>query len=190
MTGPIAPVPDDDACVVRAVLGGDVSAYARLYDRHARLVRAICFDATGDLCHAQDLSQETFFRAYRRLSGLRDPSRFAAWLVGIARLVCKEWRRGRLRDRHLYVGLCSTVAADPPGGAERDQAARAEGLGQAMRALPERERLALHVFYLQDQSVEQARAVLGLSRSGFYRVLQRGRRRLGRLMQDHGKDTP
>ena len=52
-----------DANLVEAVLSGDRSAYTDLYDRYARLVRAICYDATWDLNHSQDLSQEVFLRA-------------------------------------------------------------------------------------------------------------------------------
>jgi RNA polymerase sigma-70 factor (ECF subfamily) len=178
---------DRDAEAVQAVLAGGKLAYAELYERYARLVRAICFDTTGDLVQAQDLTQEVFLRAYRRLADLRDPGRFGHWLVGITRLVCKEWRRARLRDRHRYSGLdpAATDAAEP--------AATQEGLEEIHRAilsLPEKERLAVHAFYLEGHSAERSRALLGLSRSGFYRLLQRARERLARLMRDQGEDTP
>lgn len=172
---------------MRAVLAGDKSAYAELYDRYARLVRAICLNTTGSLVGAQDLSQEVFLRAYAKLDALRDPSRFAGWLVGITRWVCSEWRRGRMRDRHRYLGL------DPAGASVEDSPAsrpRFERLRKEMLSLPEKERLALHAFYLQGQSVQKARAALGLSRSGFYRVLERARKRLGRRMQQHHEDGP
>ena len=55
-------------------------------------------------------------------------------------------------------------------------------LRQAVATLPEKERLALHAFYLQEQDADQARAVLGLSRSGLYRVLSCARRRLQRML--------
>ena len=49
---------------------------------------------------------------------------------------------------------------------------------KAIALLPEKERLALHAFYLQGQNAEEARALLGLSRSGFYRVLSSACERL------------
>jgi RNA polymerase sigma-70 factor (ECF subfamily) len=55
-------------------------------------------------------------------------------------------------------------------------------LREAIATLPEKERVALHAFYLQQQDVEQARMVLGLSRSGFYRVLSVARERLRRVL--------
>ena len=171
-----------DANLVEAVLSGDRSAYAELYDRYARLVRAICYDATRDLNHARDLSQEVFLRAYRKLGDLRDADRFAGWLVGIARTVCREWRRRRLRDRQEYVGA-SPESADCDQISSGDE--RIANLREAMQLLPERERLALHVFYLQGESAEVVQGVLGLSLSGAYRLMDRARQKLKKLLQEN-----
>ena len=70
--------------LVGAVLAGDRAAFDGLYDRHAPLIRAICFDSTQSLVDAQDLAQEAFLRAYRKLHELRDPERFRSWLIRIA----------------------------------------------------------------------------------------------------------
>ena len=78
---PQAAGPDADR--VRAALAGDPAAFGDLYDRYARVIRAVCHDATGNLAEAQDLSQEVFLRAYRNLATLRDAERFAGWLVGM-----------------------------------------------------------------------------------------------------------
>ena len=48
--------------------------------------------------------------------------------------------------------------------------------------LGEDERLALHAFYLQDKSAEEARRIMGLSRSGFYKLLDRARAKLRRQL--------
>jgi len=170
-----------DATLVLGVLSGDRAAFAELYDRRARLVRAVCYDATGDLHVAADLTQESFLRAYMKLGELHDPQKFAAWLVGIARQVCREWRRGRLRERSRFERLAeSTRASETRADARRTERPDEQILiiHRALAALPEKERLALHAFYLQEQDADQARAVLGLSRSGLYRVLSCARRRL------------
>ncbi|MEW6250603.1 MAG: sigma-70 family RNA polymerase sigma factor [Planctomycetota bacterium] len=180
-------MPASDATLVSGVLNGDRAAFAELYDRRARLIRAVCFDATHDLDVAADLTQETFLRAWMRLRALREPQRFAPWLVGIARQVCREWRRGKLRYERRLAGLAATRrpatagdAAQPPDP-PRDE--RLDLLRDALAALPERERLGLHAFYLQDLDAEQARTVLGLSRSGLYRLLACARRRLRSVLE-------
>ena len=175
----------DDVRLVRAALGGDVAAYGALYDRYARLVRAVCHDATRDPTAAHDLCQETFLRAYRNLADLRDPAAFAGWVVGVARMVGREWRRSRRRDRHEYVPDVPERPDDgaTPGGATTvDDADESRAMLLAIADLPETERLALHLFYLQENPADVARAVLGLSKSGFYRALDRARTRLRRQL--------
>ncbi|MHC4462543.1 MAG: RNA polymerase sigma factor [Planctomycetota bacterium] len=167
-----------DRELIQAVFAGEKTAYEKLYDRYAPLVRAVCYDATDNLADAQDLAQDVFMRAYEKLGRLRDPNRFGKWIVGIARLRCREWRRQRSRGREKHVELndAHAVVPDPPNDD------RIEQLQQMIPALPEKERLALHTFYLQGKSVENARRIMGLSRSGFYRVLERARKRLEKLL--------
>ncbi len=172
-------VPPTDETLVLGVLHGDRSAFAELYDRRARLIRAVCYDATRDVHLAADLTQEVFLRAFRRLGTLRDRQRFTAWLTGIARQVCREWRRERRRDRNLLSNLPDEVVCTDPFDEPDDRIA---AIRDALASLPEKERLALHAFYLRGLDVDEARTVLGLSRSGLYRLLSCARGRLTRLM--------
>jgi RNA polymerase sigma factor (sigma-70 family) len=168
-----------DGTLVFGALNGDRSAFAELYDRRARLVRAVCYDETRDLHAAADLTQEVFLRAYRDLRRLHAPDKFATWLVGIARQVCREWRRKRGREKRAMDGLADTLSlaaqwADSPDGRLmelREAIAGTPAQRGRRQSLTEQERLALHAFYLQGCDAEEARGVLGLSRSGFYRVL-------------------
>ncbi len=154
--------------LVRVVLAGDKAAYGTLYDRFAPLIRAICHDYAHNLTDAQDLAQDVFLRAYQRLDELRKPESFGPWIVGIARRRCSEWCRQKLRERRRHAA-CRTqpqVFEDAGPTGENGQLLR------LVATLSEDERLALHAFYLQDKSVEEARRIVGLSRSGFYKVLK------------------
>ena len=178
-----------DGTLVLGVLSGDRPAFAELYDRRARVIRAICQDETRDAQVAAELTQEVFLRAYRDLRRLHDPNKFAAWLVGIARQVCREWRRKLGREKRAMASFADRFAqsdqwVDPPDAhlmELRDAiAGRAAGTDET---LTHQERLALHAFYLQGRDVEEARGVLGLSRSGFYRVLSSACKRLRRILE-------
>jgi len=167
-----------DKMLVRAVLAGDKAAYENLYDRYAPLIRAVCYDTAGNLADAQDLAQDVFMRAYNKLDRLHDPDRFGKWLIGIARLRCREWLRRNLRgqDKRVELSEAQIAVPDPP---DDD---RIEMLRKMIATLPEKERLALHTFYLQGKSADNARRVMGLSRSGYYRILERARKHLKQLM--------
>ena len=180
-----------DGTLVLGVRNGDRSAFAELYDRRARLIRAVCYDTTKDLHVAADLTQEVFLRAYQNLGRLNDPQRFAGWLVGIARQVCREWRRQKLRDARKVAGFAACQAvlrqvAEPPDDRlfelREAIAAVTERERSTLPSLTDKERLALHAYYMQGRDVEEARSVLGLSRSGFYRVLSSAVDRLRRVL--------
>ncbi len=167
-----------DEILVRAVLAGRKEAYEKLYDRYAALVRAVCYDTTRNLADAQDLAQDVFMRAYEKLEQLRDPDRFGNWLVAIARLRGREWRRQKLRNSKRCAQV-SNVRSDID---DQPDHSRIEQLRETIAMLPEKERLALHAFYLQGKSADNARRIMGLSRSGFYCALDRARKRLERLL--------
>ncbi len=187
MSGKVEPVPPSDAELIQAVLNGDGSAYAELYDRHARWVRAIAFDTTKDLDEAQDLAQEAFLRAYHNLRSLREPERFGAWLHTIIHTICLEWLRRHAREPDTNA---DAVLELRPGPLPLSNDETIEQVREAIASLPEREREAVHVFYLLEQSAEEAGTVLNLSRSGLYRLLGRARQRLGRLLRSEWENVP
>ena len=163
---------------IQKVLAGDREAFGHLYDAYAPLIRAICFGRTSNLSDAQDLAQDVFLRAYEKLDRLRDPARFREWLIGIARWRCREWHRQGAHRAHEP--LPTEEPADRHGTSADAEALQC--LHRVLAALPERERMTVHLFYLEGLSTEQARCRSGLSRSGFYRVLARARQRLKRLL--------
>ncbi len=168
------PTNDD---LVRRAIAGDIAAFGALYDRTVRLVRAVAADAGPDA--ADDVTHDTFLRAYRTLKTLRDPARFAPWLVGIARLVVLERRRA-----HRFDPLPELTPA--PASTESDASDEAEELLRAVARLPEEERLAVRFFFLNERSIEETARLLNRSRSGTYAVLQRAKVRLARWLQECG----
>ncbi len=96
---------------------GDQGAFGVLFERHARPVLGFLYNQVGSRDAAEELTQETFVRAYRCLPDFRDEARFSTWLFGIARNVAREWMRsmnaGRLRavEHHL---VSNNVASPSP----------------------------------------------------------------------------
>jgi RNA polymerase sigma-70 factor (ECF subfamily) len=171
----------DDGPDLAAARAGDFEAFARLYDRHSPLVLSLC--RRHALADAEDAAQETFIRAHRMLASLHHPDRLAAWLCAIARRVCSEGRRSRFRRRGREERAMSEAAERRGTSAEAaaESAQRREDLrllSDAIDGLEPRERLAVHLYYLQADPVESAHELLGVSRSGFYKLLTRARERI------------
>ena len=171
-----------DAQLVAETLAGNREAFGGLYDRYARLVRAVVCGVTLDWPMVHDLTQECFLRAYRNLGRLREPERFGAWIVGIARQVARERKRSLRRDRHRFVGEPLEVACDVNDTDQVDDAGGIEAILRKLSELDERERLAIHAYYLEGRDVRQAAELLGLSRSGTYALLARAVARLATLV--------
>ena len=200
---PIGAPVNDDCSDLAALDAGDRDAGRRLYDRHAAVIFALCRAETGLRAaqDAEDAVQETFLRAFRMRDRLTDCTGFRAWLYAIARLVCKERRNARARERrdlaygldlskgaskagntgghrpmtsHTMQGALERQSDDAPSASleRRETLAR---LGSAIDSLPRDVRLALHLFYLEPDPVDAAKRALGVSRAQFYRLVAEAR---------------
>jgi RNA polymerase sigma-70 factor (ECF subfamily) len=77
---------------------GDQEAFRLIFERYARPVLSFIYDLVGQRDLAEELTQETFVRAYKNLKGVRDETKLASWLFGIGRNVAREAIRARLRE--------------------------------------------------------------------------------------------
>ncbi len=172
---------DSDAGDVAQARSGSAEALKRLYDRHAAIVLSLC--RRGALAEAEDAMQETFIRAFRKLDTLQEGANFRAWLYAIAGRVCSEKRRaaGR-RMKHEAEAAARNLALFNGHADQVEKNEQMAMLSEALEQLPEQERLAIHLHYLDADPVAAALPALGISRSGFYKLLARARNRLAELM--------
>ena len=176
-----------DADLVAQTLAGNREAFGCLYDRHARIVRAVVGAVSREWSAVEDMAQESFLRAYKNLAKLRDGKRFQAWVVGIARQVARERKRSLRRDRHQFVGN-QPLEIISDGATETLRGEVLELILQNVATLPERERLAIHAFFLEQRDARRAADALALSRSGFYALLERALARLAEAVRGRAQE--
>ena len=182
------------------IRSGDLEAFGRIHDRHAPLVLSVCRrhgpgGPSGSRTEAEDATQEVFIRAYRKLDSVDDCTRLGAWFCTIAGFVVRERRRALAR-RLKHEGAAMSAAAHDHGGvsearpdADLERRERFAALESALEGLPDDERLAIHLHYLEHDPVSAARRTLGISRSGFYKLLGRARSRLADQLRDHAPEA-
>ena len=172
-----------ELALVERARGGDVEAWARLYQEHFdRVFRYIAY-LTGDTQAAEDFVQETFARAYVSLPSFEGRAPLTGWLRGIAiNIVRRHWRsrsRGdRALDRLELMSRDPVIGpdADPEGAHLRQR--RAEVLLAVLEALPAQLREAFVLCDLQDMPAAQAAAELGVSQGNLRVRATRARARI------------
>ena len=128
----------EDARLVGAARGGDERAFGRLYDRYARVVHGLIL-ARVPKADVDDLVQDVFLAAWRRLEALRDPAAFGGWVAMIA--------RNRATDFHRRPDMEVELPADLEVHDATAAGAEAHAVLDVIRTLPEayRETLVLRL---------------------------------------------
>lgn len=168
-----APPPADggppDAALVARVRLGERNAYAVLVRRHQGAVRALLRRlCKGDEALADDLAQEAFLQAWRKLDQFRGDARFSTWIYRIAYNVflmhARTQRPQESLDESQESGVDpETTLADGAAGPQREAAAAelSADLQRALARLSDAERAAIVQCYYLDRSHEEAAYVLG-----------------------------
>jgi RNA polymerase sigma factor (sigma-70 family) len=138
-----------DADLVREALAGEREPLGELLRRHWDTAVFLAARVLGSSELARDAAQEASIAAMTDLARLRSPDRFGAWFCGIALNVSRRW----LRQLGSEVAGLADQASQLPGPAEAAESAEiAARVHRAVAALPDGQRQAVLLFYLQGLS--------------------------------------
>jgi len=166
---------DDDDRLLKGVVEGDRTAFARLRERHLNRVFSLALRVTGSRADAEDAAQEAFTRAWRKAASWQPgEAKFSTWLYRVTMNLCIDARR-KPRAEQLDPDL---PLADPSPGAESlilaaEQEARVRA---AMAELPERQREAMTLCYTLGLSNAEAAATMEISIKAYESLLVRAKK--------------
>jgi RNA polymerase sigma-70 factor (ECF subfamily) len=178
---PIAePTPRDaDAALVRSAVCGDTTAFEQLYRRHAGRVHGAILRLVGrDRARAEELTQDAFVQAWRKLGSFRFESAFATWLhrLGV-NIALMDLRIRRDEDAMDDDDLQAAAGFEVPFcAAERGD------LERAVAALPTRARAVLVLHDVEGYKHEEISAELGMAVGSSKAQLHRARGLLRRAL--------
>jgi RNA polymerase sigma-70 factor (ECF subfamily) len=155
----------EDGQLVRAAIDGDSGAFTRLYERYGRIVHGLLLARVGRDA-AEDLVQDVFLTAWRRLGGLRDPAAFGGWIAMIARNRATDFHRRTTEMVELPDNLESSGTA--AGEAEANVAL------EAIRSLPDTYRETLILRLVEGLTGPEIAARTGLTPGSVRVNLHRG----------------
>jgi RNA polymerase sigma factor (sigma-70 family) len=178
---------ENDVQLIHAVLSGDDSAFDILVEKYQKGVHALAWRKIGDFHYAEEITQDTFLRAYQNLSTLRNPSQFLGWLYVIANRLCLNWLRKQKPAKQLQsledTPMEEVVKSDYARYVleERETEAtehRFEIVNKLLDKLPEGERTVMTLYYLGEMTTKDIGKFLGVSVETIRTRLHRARKRL------------
>ena len=175
----------DDVQLIRSTLSGNDEAFSTLVKKYQKGIHALAWRKIGDFHYAEEITQDTFLQAYKKLSTLKDPNQFAGWLYVIANRLCLNWMRKKKPamqsldgtstgeiERFSYIRYVSE---------QRETEAferRNEIVKKLLARLPESERTVVTLYYLGEMTTKEIGEFLGVSVKTIHSRLHRARKRL------------
>ena len=173
-----------DVELIHRVLDGDDTAFTVLVKKYQKPVHALVWRKIGDFHIAEEITQDTFLKAYQELATLKKPQSFSSWLYVIAANNCSTWlRKKRLRTEPLddtrlqkatYSGY--VVAENERTEAETQR----EVVKKLLAKLQESERTVITLHYFGEMSSSEIGEFLGVSANTVRSRLRRAQQRLKR----------
>jgi RNA polymerase sigma-70 factor, ECF subfamily len=177
---------DPASDLVRRARSGDRAAASRLIDDFHVRIYAYHRRLAGDAIDAEDLTQQTFAKAWQSLGSFAGRSTVSAWLHGIAYHVFADWLRRRrptdFRDEAWW------DACPDPFQPFAELAARdaASAVWRATDALPDDLRQTLHLHYYQELTLQETADALGIAVSTVKHRIQTALGQLQRRLAEPG----
>ena len=175
-----------DEELVRATLNGDKTAFGTLVRKYQNAVYGLAYSLVESFSDAQDLTQEAFIRAYLDLHQLREHAKFAGWLCQVARNVCRMWIR---RQKGNVISLEHSIETGENGmldlcDSHNNPVEIVEGkelqriVFEAVNSLPELDKAAITLFYMDGLTYREISEFLGVSVSLIKSRLHRAKKKL------------
>ena len=175
----------DDVQLIRSILSGDDAAFSILVQKYQKSVHALVWRKIGDFHYAEEITQDTFLRAYKKLSTLKNHNQFAGWLYVIANRLCINWMRKKKPALQSLEGTRAEEVARSSyshyvAGERETEAAerRSEIVEKLLIRLPESERTVVTLYYLGEMTAKEIGKFLGVSVKTVHSRLHRARKRL------------
>ena len=176
---------NDDTKWIGRILAGDEDAFTALVKKYEKQIHAFVWKRVRDYHIAEEITQDTFLKAYEKLGTLRDPDRFSGWLYMIATRCSLTWL-GKKRIPMQSLEAMSKAEIEALFYAQY-MAEQTEKLGTEkqrevveylLQKLPAQERTAVVLHYLSEMTCEEIGDFLEVSPNTIKSQLHRARERL------------
>ena len=186
---------EQEAAIVRKVLGGDANAFETLVLEYEKNVYNIALRMTGNSEDAADMTQEAFIKAYNSLQSFRGDSKFSVWLYRIVSNVCLDFLRSKNRRPTVSLSVedddgedAQLDVADESQSPELllDRKLTRDSVRRGLDSLPPDYRQILLLREIQGLSYDEIAQALSLEVGTVKSRIYRARKRLCTFLIDDG----
>jgi RNA polymerase sigma-70 factor (ECF subfamily) len=185
-----------DGRLVRRVCKGDRKAFDELIAKYQRQAIAVSYRLLGNSNDAMEVVQDSFLKAFRSLDTLQKPEAFGGWLMRIVSNLSLNFRRARKVRQQLPLDdmFGSTSEGETTGGewmskdADPEHTLESREMGAklqwALQQLPEKQRLAIVMFTIEEMPQKEVAEALECSVEAVKWHVFQGRKKLRELLKD------
>ena len=175
----------NDTDLIQRVLDGDQDAFTTLVNKYQKRVHTLVWRKIGDFHIAEEITQDVFLKAYKKLSMLKPPYHFSGWLYVIASRRCIAWLRKK-QSPTVSLDAMPALQLEEVSYAQyetaRGEAASVDHqrdlVKRLLEKLPESERTVITMHYVSEMSCKDISEFLGVSPNTIKSRLHRARERL------------
>ena len=168
---------DEELGWIRKCREGDPAGFEELVRRYQKMVHALTYRMTGSQSDAEDLAQEVFIQAYRKLDKFRGDALFSTWLYRVGINTCLNWKKSQQRRARLY----DEWAKQPLETAD-DNDHISSRVQEALLTLPLKQRAAVILTTYEGLNHAEAARALGCSETTISWRLFTARKKLKQLL--------
>ncbi len=181
--------PQSDEALIKKIRSGSRATYGQLMERYERLVMKVVLSYTHNVEDAFDVSQDVFFKAYRKLDQFRGTGQFKAWLLRITHNESISWLRKQKRfQEHETFSPENSPCLPADQDTALMKAERRRMLQDEILQLNARQQTAVTLRYFEGMPIREIAGVLecgeGVVKSILFRSLEKMRKRLHTQRRD------
>lgn len=171
-----------EVLLVAALGRGEPWAAEEVWGRYAGSIRRLMTRALGPRPEAEDLTQEVFMRVFSRIGILREPGALREFVFAVGANVLKRELRRRWVRRKVFLSDSGAVPEVEAPNADPEAREALNRCYAILDKLGARERMAFVLRYMEEQTLEQVAAGLGVSLRTAQRIVSRASERVGKHM--------
>lgn len=172
---------EEESAIIDEIISGNKELYRKLVDSHKSYAFSLAYRIMKDHDEAEDVAQMAFIKAFRSLKYFNRTSRFSSWLFRIVYNTALSSLRKKKDTESFEINKYESSGTYTEEPLEAED--RRKIIEKALNKLPEIDRSIVHLFYLQEYSLEEVGEIISMNPNNVKVKLHRARKKLAVIME-------